>query len=98
MAGAGKPRFYLQPDEFAKAMELVAPDVTAHGKAVAATLSNSLPEGVEVTTRQSVARDGRPVCLVTIAHPSGLARQAKHGVLTRAAAENGLEVTRYSGR
>lgn len=30
---------------------------------------------------------------VTLAHPAGLAVQAKHGTLTRAAADAGLEVT-----
>lgn len=34
----------------------------------------------------------RAVVDVTIAHPAGLAAQAKHGVLTRAASAAGLEV------
>ncbi len=36
---------------------------------------------------------GAPVALVTIAHPAGLAMQAKHGSLTKAAAAEGLTVT-----
>lgn len=35
----------------------------------------------------------RAVVSVAIAHPGGMAEQAKHGTLTRAAASVGLEVT-----
>ena len=40
-------------------------------------------------------REGRAVAVVAIIHPKGLAMQAKHGALTRAAARQGLEVKRY---
>ena len=36
---------------------------------------------------------GAPVALVTILHPAGLAMEAKHGTLKKAAAACGLEVT-----
>ena len=36
-------------------------------------------------------------CGVILAHPAGLAMQAKHGVLTKAAAAEGLEVSTAGG-
>lgn len=98
MAKAGTPRFKLNREEFAELMESVRPQLQEKAAAVAASARSNVPEDVEVTTRDSTSRDGRPVVLVTIAHPSGLARQAKDGTLTRAAAENGLEVTRYPAK
>lgn len=49
---------------------------------------------VEVTARTEINRKGRLVGVVTIAHLSGMARQAKHGTLTMAAAQAGLETKR----
>lgn len=95
MAKAGKPRFTLNKKAFEQLMRQVQPQVQAHAKAVAETAQASLPADVPVETRDVVGNDGRPVTLVAITHPSGAARQAKDGVLTRAAAANGLEVTRY---
>ena len=44
--------------------------------------------GVDLTgdteVRSAIGHDGRPVGLVSIRHPAGVAMQAKHGVLTRA--------------
>lgn len=45
-----------------------------------------LPVTVSMTTTD------RPHANVTIAHPAGLAVQAKHGALTKAAAQAGLDV------
>lgn len=45
-----------------------------------------LPVEVEMTTTD------RAHAWVTLAHPAGLAVQAKHGALTKAAAEAGLDV------
>jgi hypothetical protein len=45
---------------------------------------------VEVSMQE---KEGEPYASVTIAHPAGLAVQAKHGILTRSAAELGFEVT-----
>lgn len=95
MAKAGKPKFKLSGD-FADWSQLVRGDVSAAAERVAASVS--VPEGVPVRVADKTGDDGRPVSIVTIAHASGLARQAKHGTLTRAAAENGLEVTRYKER
>lgn len=98
MAKAGKPKFLLNKETFRKVTATVRPDVEAAARKVAASVRGKVPDEVPVTTLSRHGNDGRPVVLVTIAHPSGLARQAKHGVLTRAAAENGLEVTRYKER
>lgn len=46
--------------------------------------------GMPVETDETVT--DRAVVYVTIAHPGGAAAQAKHGVLTRAASAQGLEV------
>lgn len=68
--------------------EEVAANVRAQGIMVEGTPGDvALP--VEVT---SYITD-RAAASVTIAHPSGVAVQAKYGALTKAAAEAGLEVT-----
>ena len=50
-----------------------------------------VPSGVPVTVRPYTT--DRAAAAVTIAHPSGVAEQAKHGALTKAAARLGVEVT-----
>lgn len=95
MAKAGKPKFKLSGD-FAEWSQLVRGDVSRAAERVAASVN--VPDAVPVSVTHKTGDDGRPVSLVTIAHASGLARQAKYGTLTRAAAENGLEVTRYKER
>ena len=92
MAKAGKPKFKLGGD-FAEWSQLVRGDVSAAADRVASSVD--VPSDVKVSVTNKTGDDGRPVSLVTIEHASGLARQAKYGTLTRAAAENGLEVTRY---
>lgn len=95
MAKAGKPRLKLGGD-FAEWSQLVRGDVSAAAGRVASSMD--VPSDIPVSVTHKTGDDGRPVSIVTIAHASGLARQAKHGTLTRAAAENGLEVTRYKER
>ena len=95
MAKAGKPRFKLNRKAFGEVMRLTQPAVSAQARQVAESVQAQLPNDVPVDTMDTVSQDGRPVTLVTVMHPSGLARQANDGVLTRAAAQNGLEVTRY---
>jgi hypothetical protein len=69
-----------------------------------ASVINGLAQSVAVNARYTTS-DGetlpvvvdqyttdRRAASVTIAHPAGLAVQAKHGVLTRAASAAGLEV------
>lgn len=68
--------------------------VSAKGAAIQAAAQSQLPPDVPVQMRLEENAMGAPVALVTITHASGLARQAKDGVLTRAAASSGLDVSR----
>lgn len=64
--------------------------VKAAADGVAASARSERPDDpIEVNTYTT----DRAAASVTIAHPKGLAVQAKHGTLTRAAAAQGLEVT-----
>lgn len=82
--------------------------VEAAGEAVA---SNVKAQGIRVGDRDGRPREvdmpvdvqmqetDRAVAVVAINHPSGEAVQAKHGALTKAAAEAGLEVrSRFGSR
>lgn len=68
--------------------------VAAKAGAIREAAAAQVPDGVPVEMRMEQNLLGAPVGLVTIMHPSGLGRQARDGVLTRAAAANGLDVTR----
>ncbi|AMJ43686.1 hypothetical protein [Corynebacterium stationis] len=93
-----KSGFTFAPDDFDELMKIVQPQVDEAGEAVHKAVTARVPGDVPVTSTSQIGDNGRPVSLVTIAHASGLARQAKSGVLSRAAAEVGLEVTRYEER
>lgn len=69
--------------------DTVRPLVTRVAAQVAANVD--VPDGVPVTVRPYTT--DRAAAAVTIAHPSGVAEQAKNGALTKAAAAAGLEVT-----
>lgn len=68
-----------------EAAETVGGAVRSQGR-VAASPGRDM--GVDLTgdteVRTAIGYDGRPVGLVSIRHPAGVAMQAKHGVLTRA--------------
>jgi hypothetical protein len=51
-----------------------------------------IPGDVEIPVEVGVYKTDRPRASVHLAHPSGLAVQAKYGALTKAAADLGLEV------
>lgn len=68
--------------------------VAAKASAIRDAAAVQVPDDVPVAMRMQSDALGSPVGLVTIMHPSGLARQARDGVLTRAAAGNGVDVTR----
>jgi hypothetical protein len=74
-----------------KAAEEIARNVRAQGIKVGdrdgGPLEYELPVKVKVTTTD------RAHASVILAHPAGIAVQAKHGALTRAAASAGLEVS-----
>lgn len=64
-------------------------------EAAAEEMVKNIPDNVEVLTKSGVGENGRPFAMVTIAEPKGVAMQAKHGTLTKAAAAAGLDITRY---
>ena len=79
------------PDSwFDDVREALAPELEAAAKRVAASI------GGETGVRMQRDRKGRPVALITLQEPGGIARQVKSGVMTRAAAQAGLEVKRYT--
>lgn len=57
---------------------------------VAANVRSGVPDDVPVEV--DMYTSDRPVASVAIKHPSGKGRQLKHGALTRAAGQVGLEV------
>lgn len=66
--------------------------VEAAAQQVAASVDVGSVTEAEVGVMMGTTKYGAPVALVTIKHPAGLAMQAKHGTLTKAAASVGLEV------
>lgn len=51
-----------------------------------------VPGDISIPVETSMTTTDRAHGIVTLAHPSGMAVQAKHGLLTKAAAAAGLEV------
>lgn len=94
MAKVGKPRLDIPDEWYKKNLSSLAPQLESKAQAVAGAVQGDVPVTVTVKTDSH----GRPVALVTLAHAKGLAMQAKHGTLTRAAASQGLDVHRYSPR
>lgn len=90
---ANKHRFRLNSPGVVEWMKANLPGpVMAATEEMAGYIDPDLPVSVQLTTSRG---DGRPVGLVTITDPKGLASQAKHGTLTQAAAKAGFDVTRY---
>lgn len=73
-----------------KVLQDLAPQLLEVGKKVADGVSGA-KTGVEL----GMDRNGRPLVMVAITEPKGLALQARSGVLTRAAAAQGLDIHRY---
>lgn len=69
--------------------EGVAAAVNSAAQSIAAQAQAARPD---ITVETGSGTTDRAVASVTLAHPKGLAVQAKHGTLTRAAAAAGLEV------
>lgn len=80
------------------ASEQVGRAVRAQGRVVTSRGQRSsgreLPVDVDMRPASGTGRirDHRVMGVVTLVHPAGLGMQAKHGVLTRAAATTGAEV------
>lgn len=89
MAKAGKPYFSLPEEFFQQAEAAYEEKLRAVVEAVAAKA------GGETLVRMQPNKNGRMTAIVYLTGPDGLARQAKDGDLTRAAAGQGLIVERY---
>lgn len=71
--------------------------VEAKAAEVAANARGMVNPKMPVASRGEINKSGRPVGLVTIMHAGGLNAQAKHGALTKAATQAGLDLKRYGG-
>lgn len=70
-----------------KVAEEIADNVRSQGIRV-----EGVPGDIKLPVKVSVTTTDRARASVVLAHPSGIAVQAKHGALTRAASQAGLEV------
>lgn len=95
MAKVEKSRLTLGPD-VAGIWDILEPQLEARARAAMAGVR--APDGTPATVTMKRDKHGRPVAMMTIPHPSGLAMQAKNGALTRAAASQGMDVHRYPRR
>lgn len=82
---------HLDLDGLLKSSELARP-INALAHQIAAQASHTTTAGTTLPVVVNEYTTDRKAASVTIAHPAGLATQAKHGVLTKAAAAVGLEV------
>lgn len=72
---------------------LKSPEIAALINATARRVASSV-QADDLPVEVDQYTTDRRAASVTIAHPAGLAMQAKHGALTKAAAAAGLEVTK----
>lgn len=81
----------LKSSEMAAAVTDIAEHIAENARGIMVDgIPGAIPLPVEVVTRETPTR---AAARVTLAHPSGMAVQAKHGVLTGGAAGAGVEVT-----
>lgn len=92
-------RVHLRPDWGRVIGEKAAPGVRDAARAIQKTAYNSGVTvgdvdggGHEYPLPVRIFHDDDGTSRVALAHPAGIAVQAKHGTLTRAAAANGFEV------
>lgn len=90
-------RSILKSDEFFALVEAVAEEVADYARADAPDV-DGIPGDIELPIEVDVYETDRAAAAVILAHPAGIAVQAKHGLLTRAAARAGLEVSGDAGR
>ena len=81
----------LKSREFRDATEDAAEAVAANVRSQG-ILVEGVPGDVALPVTVSMYTTDRAHAVVAIAHPSGVAVQAKHGALTKAAAQAGLDV------
>lgn len=84
----------LKSAEVAREVEKLAEKVASNVKAQGIKVGDrdGGPREYDLPVTVSMTTTDRAHANVTLAHPSGNAVQAKHGALTKAAAEAGLEV------
>lgn len=70
----------------------IASEINQLAGQIAANAQHTTQDGVELPIKVDQYTTDRRAASVTIAHPAGLATQAKYGTLTKAAAAVGLEV------
>lgn len=81
----------LRTREARNAVEAAAEKIAANARSAAPDVEG-VPGDIPLPVRVDTYDTDRARATVWLAHPSGLAVQAKHGLLTRAASEAGLEV------
>lgn len=84
-------RAVLATPEAKDAVNALAEKVADHARAIAPAVEG-VPGDIELPVRVDAYETDRARAEVWLAHPSGLAVQAKHGTLTKAASAAGLEV------
>lgn len=80
----------LKSAEMAAAVKSIAEDIANNARGI---MVEGVPGNVALPVEVKSSVTDRARASVTLAHPSGLAVQAKHGVLTGGAAGAGMEVS-----
>lgn len=88
----GKLFLNIPEDWFDQVREAMIPELESAANRVASRVDG------KTGVRMQRDRKGRPVALITLQEPNGVLRQVKRGVLTRAAAQEGLDVRRYTAK
>lgn len=91
MAKKREPSVYLPDSWFEKVEDDNVHKLEDAANRVAGNVDSEYNPGVLMRRD----RNGRPVALIALRVPWGIAAQAKTGELTRAAAKAGMHVTRY---
>ncbi len=81
----------LESPEMHRLVEKVADEIAYNVRGQGVRVEG-IPGDIELPVKVSVTTTDRARATVVLAHPSGIAVQAKHGALTKAAAAAGLEV------
>lgn len=97
MAKSKKSKIVFDDEAIMKFLQKVAPEaLDKTAEEIADNVRTKVPDDVPVEVYHGLNKKGRPYSMVAITHPSGEARQIKHGVLTRSAAESGIKTKRVS--
>lgn len=88
-----KPRVKVDRRKVLQLMQKIGPPLLAEKAAavVRRIEAAGYPAGYELVRD----RNGRPVVMIALTDAKGLNAQIKHGVVTRAAAQEGLDINRY---